>query len=71
VLGVTETPTPAPTGIGEATPSAPSPTSGPALATSPATAGGFPAVAVYLLAALVAALVAAGLAFGARRWRGA
>ncbi len=71
VLGVTEAPTPAPTGVGEATPPPPSPASGPALATSPPAAGGFPAIAVYLLAALVAALITAALAFGARRRRGA
>ena len=71
VLGVIETPTPAPTSVGEATPPVPSPTAGPALAISPAAAAGFPAVAVYLLAALAAALVAAALTFGARRRRGA
>jgi hypothetical protein len=73
VLGVTATPTPAPSAGVTATPAPPSPTQGaaPPLASAPASTTGFPAAAIYLIAALVAAIVVGGVALGARRRRGA
>jgi hypothetical protein len=69
VLGVTATPTPEATSSATPAPPAasPSPTGSPPLATSPRGAGGFPAAAVYVIAALAAALVVAAVALGARR----
>ncbi|MHB8536705.1 MAG: prenyltransferase/squalene oxidase repeat-containing protein [Candidatus Dormibacteria bacterium] len=72
VLGIGGTPTPAPTAVATATPAAPSPSAGaPPLATAPTGSSGLPTAAVYLLTALVAAVVVAGIAIGARRRHGA
>jgi hypothetical protein len=73
VLGITATPTPSPSVEATATPAAPRPTASapPPVAASPTSASGLPAAAIYLLAALLAAIVAAGVALGARRRRGA
>ena len=72
VLGVTATPTSQPASTGPPTSPAagPTPTGAPALAVSPAAGAGFPTAAVYVIAALAAAIVAAGVAVGARRRRG-
>jgi hypothetical protein len=70
VLGITATPAPTPSGAAPTaatTPASPSPA--PSLATAPTRAGGFPTVAIYLIAALAAALVVAAIALGARRRR--
>jgi hypothetical protein len=75
VQGATASATPAPTTTGGETatpaPVSPSASPRPALATSPAGASGLPTIATYLLAALAACIVAAGVALGARRMRGA
>jgi hypothetical protein len=75
VLGVTATPTPAQVpSTGPATApgsSTPSPSPSPAIATTPSAASGSPTALIYLIAALAAALIVAGVAAGARRRRGA
>ncbi len=75
VLGVTATPTPAQEpSTGPATApgsSTPPPRPSPAIATTPSAASGFPTAVIYLIAALAAALIVAGVAAGARRRRGA
>ncbi len=72
VLGAAATPTPGPPSTTTAAPTAPSPSAtAPPLATAPTTAGGFPTAAIYLIAALAAALLTAGVVLGARRRRGA
>jgi hypothetical protein len=71
VQGVTATPTPAPT-TPASTPSANTPApSGPGNGSTPASiaATGMPTAAVYLLAALGAAVLVAGIAVGVRRLR--
>jgi outer membrane biosynthesis protein TonB len=73
VLGAAATPTPQPTSTTTTAPAPPSPSASPAppLATSPATANGFPTAAIYVIAALAAAVVVAGVVLGTRRRRGA
>ena len=75
VLGIAATPTPTQvpasrpaTAPGSSTPT-PSPL--PAIAATPNAASGFPTAVIYLIAALVAAVIAGGVAVGARRRRGA
>jgi hypothetical protein len=41
----------------------------PAIAATPSPASGFPTAVIYLIAALVAAVIAGGVALGARRRR--
>ena len=73
VLGAAATPTPLPTSTATTAPALPSPSASPAppLATSPATASGFPTAAIYVIAALAAAVVVTGAVLGTRRRRGA
>ena len=68
VLGVTATPTPVTTGPAGVPPAATPGASGSLTpARTPIASAGFPSVAVYLIAALAAALIVAGIALGTRR----
>jgi hypothetical protein len=72
VLGISATPTatqvPA-SGPATAPGSPPTPSLLPAIAATPSPASGFPTAVIYLIAALVAAVIAGGVALGARRRR--
>jgi len=71
VLGITVTPTPVPSSAPAAAPASPTPTpsASPSPAVLPVSSGGFPVAAVYIIAALAAGLIVAGVAVGARRRR--
>ena len=75
VLGVTATPTPAQVPATEpaTAPGSPTPTPSPSpvIARTPTATSGFPSAVIYLLAALAAAVIVAGVAAGARRRSGA